>query len=263
MKIRDVLALAATVLLCLGSAARAQYMTISSLTAGAHTSSNGSFVGSLAGATVTGSATSLTTGSFTFNPTTAGSTGLSAWELSNTAGTSAQYSYSSVYASQAATAASVGYTLWAGSTNTATITLGFSKPMTNVVFQFANLDNSVWTFDNVGGVTGLSLLKGNNGADGDGIGLSGFSVVDRVTGDTGQAPTATPFTNGTNNRSAYGSVMVNGTYSSLTVRLAATHSNGGDGGNFTLAVIPEPGALALFGLGVALGALLRKRRKAR
>ena len=245
-------------------AAHAQYLSALSVTAGTHNTSNGSFTATLGSATVTGTATSGTTGSFTYNPTTAGTSGLGAWELSNTAGTSPQFNYATSYANSVATTSTIGYTFWGLSTNTATITLNFSKPISGLVFQMANLDNSIWTVSNSGGVTGLTLLKGNNGADGDGIGISGFSMIDRLNGDTGQAPTATPFTNGTANRSAYGSVLVNGTYSSLTINLTATHSNGGDGGNFTMAIIPEPGSAALVLAGLlGVGVLRRRRRTAR
>ena len=249
-------------LLAMGSGrARAQqYFNFTTLTAGSHTVSNGSFTGAIGTTTVTGSATSATTGSFTYNPTTVGSTGLGDWELSNSGNTSPQYSYSTVYSNAAANQDAIGYTFWAGSTNTATVTMNFSKPMSNLVFQFANLDNSVWDFTPSGGVTGLTLLKGNDGADGDGIGVSGKTVIDRLTLDTAQSPAVTPSTNGTTKRSAYGSVLLNGTYSSLTINLTATHSNNGDGGNFTMVQIPEPGSAALALLSLAGGGLLLRRR---
>ena len=246
------------------SGARAQYLSSLVVTAGTHNTSNGSFTGSMGSVGVTGTATSGTTGSFTYNATTAGTSGLSAWELSNTAGNSPQFNYATSFASPVANASTIGYTFWGLSTNTATVNLTFSRPVTNLVFQFANLDNSIWDFAASGGVTSLNLLKGNNGADGDGIGIgvSGKTVIDRLNGDTGQAPSATPFTNGTTNRSAYGSVQVVGTYSSLTINLTATHSNGGDGGNFTMALIPEPGSLLFFiaGLAGAGGVLFRRCR---
>jgi hypothetical protein len=249
---------------CFGyiSVASAQYFDITSLTAGVNGASNGSFSGSLGVITVTGSATSLTAGSFTYNSTSSGSLG--AWELSNTGGTSPQFSYGSVYLNPIATTDAIGYTFWGGATNTARITLNFSAPVSNLVFQVANIDNSVWDFTASGGVSSLTLLRGNDGADGDGIGISGKTIIDRANLDTGQAPSATPFTNGTAKRSAYGSVRVNGTYSTLTIDLTAVHSLGGDGGNFTFAIMPEPSSFALSVLGLGGGACfvnLRRRRK--
>ncbi|MBB6049287.1 PEP-CTERM sorting domain-containing protein [Armatimonas rosea] len=247
-------------LLGLGQASHAQiFMDITSLTSGG--TGVGAFSGTLGAATVTGSILSSNyANSFTFNPTSSGTLG--AWELSNTGGTSPQFSYSTIYATAKNNVDTLGYTLFnnnpVGTNNTARMKINFSIPIKDLVINVANLDNSIWDFTASGGVTSLTLLKGNGGG-GDGLGISGKTIIDLATGDAGIAPSTTPTTSGT--RSGYGSVMINGTYSSLTIDLTATHSLGGDGGNFTFTLVPEPTSLGLLLPGAAGLLLLRRRRK--
>jgi hypothetical protein len=234
-------------------------MDITSLTSGG--TGVGAFTGTLGAATVTGSILSSNyANSFTFNPTSSGTLG--AWELSNTGATSPQFNYSTIYATAKNNIDTLGYTLFGnnpvGTTNKARMQINFSVPIKDLVINMANLDNSVWDFAASGGVTSLTLLKGNgNGTDG--LGVSGKTIVDLANGDVGLAPSTTPTTSGT--RSGYGSVMINGTYSSLTIDLTATHSLGGDGGNFTFTLVPEPTSLGLLLPGAAGLLLLRRRHK--
>lgn len=231
------------------------YLDITNLTSGG--TGVGTFTGTLGAATVTGSILSSNyTNSFTFNPTSSGTLGT--WELSNTGATSPQFNYATIYATPRNNVDTLGYPLFgnqSGQTNTARIQLSFSRPVKDLVFNMANLDNSTWDFTPSGGVTSLTLLKGNGGTDG--LGIAGKVIKDMASGDAGLAPSTTPTTTGT--RSAYGSVMVNGTYSSLTIDVTAAYSLNGDGGNFTMVLVPEPQTLAFLLLG-ALALPLRRRR---
>jgi hypothetical protein len=247
-------------LLTLGQAGHAQtFMDITSLTSGG--TGVGTFSGTLGAATVTGSILSSNyANSFTFNSTS--NAGLSAWELSDIGATSPQFSYSTIYAVARNNVDTLGYTLFnnnpVGTTNTARMQLSFSRPVKDLVINVANLDNSTWDFTASGGVSSLTLLKGNgNGTDG--LGINGKIIRDLANGDVGLAPSTTPTTSGT--RSGYGSVMINGTYSSLTIDLTAVHSLGGDGGNFTLILVPEPTSIGLLLPGAVGLLLLRRRRK--
>lgn len=60
-------------------------------------------------------------------------------------------------------------------------------------------------------------------------------------------PTVTPPTAGT--RSAYGSVQLTGTFSTISFG-AGTAGPGTDDGSFTISIVPEPGSLILAGMGL-------------
>lgn len=240
------------------SAAYADWLQVSSLTTG----TAGTFTGSLGGVAVTGGITASPANTLQLN----GTSGTNSWEESNTTNTSPQYSYSSVYAYTIGGTDELGLTKFYSQTETGVLTINFAQPMTNVVLQIANLDAAVWDLSNTAGLTGLSILKGNGGG-GDGLGLavSGDTILDlNPTTQVGQNQSASPLTSGA--RSAYGSVELMGTYSSLVVDVAM-NPNGisGDGFNFTLVSTPEPASMALLGVIViwfSVKTWLRLRRSA-
>ncbi len=175
-------------------------------------------------------------------------------------GNSPQFSYSSVFAASQNQADRVGYgndldTIYAASR----LTISFGQTMSNLVFNIANLDGSIFDFTATSGLTGISLLSGN-GDGSEGLGVSGKSLFD-YNPDTivGQNPEDQPFTSDI--RSAYGSVLLVGSYDSLIIDIvtnpamtAYQHSVDGiaqDGGSFTLsAPVPVPAAFWLFGSGL-------------
>jgi hypothetical protein len=224
------------------------FMDITSLTAG----STGSFSGTLGGVGVTGTITATNPG-FEFGA--AG--GNACYYCSTTDNTSPQFSYGGVYTPSLPLTDRVGYISWNGTRNTATITINFNSPVSNPVFQVANLDSMLYDFSGTAGLGGLVLLNGNGGG-GDGILVVGDVISDANAGTLiGQSAAVAPPTSG--DRSAYGSVLLQGTFSSLTIRVDNPGS-GGDGGSFTLAV-PGPGTLALLGLGLAGLAASRRRKQ--
>jgi hypothetical protein len=207
---------------------------------------SGTFTGTLNGVAVTGAITS-NDGSYMFNPT-GPSTG-SGYGNSVTNNTSPQYSYSNIYTPSIPLTDQVGYVVGPFS-GTATVTITFGSAVTDPVFQVANLDTSQDTFSLSGGLTGLRLLSGNGGG-GDGLGVSGNTVMDLNPSTlVGQDPTTTPLTSGP--RSAYGSVELLGTISTLTFDVSVIPNGDGDGGSFTLSsgavssgAVPEPSSLVL------------------
>ena len=206
------------------------------------------FTGFLDGVAVTGSATGGLE-SYTFNaPATD-------YEGSTINATSPQYSYASVYDPSAPGVDRVGYGAPGGGTFQIAITFG--SQVTNPRFHVAELDGAAYTFTLTGGLTSLSLVRGNGG------GGDGLQVVGNVVSDTdpstyfGLDPTTPPPTTGP--RSAYGTVSLNGTFSALSITVSAVH---GDGGSFTFSSVPEPTAMVVMGAG-GLVFLRRSRRTAR
>ncbi|MGO9470848.1 MAG: PEP-CTERM sorting domain-containing protein [Isosphaeraceae bacterium] len=235
------------VMLVGGPAARAgSFLELTAVTPG----TSGTFTGTLNGVAVTGAITA-NDGSYEFTLT-----GLASWDNSVLNNTSPQYSYSNIYTPSIPLTDQVGYDKFASS-GTATVTITFGSPVTDPVFHVANLDASADTFSLTGGLTGLSLLSGNGGA-GDGLGVSGNTVLD-LNPDTGvgQDPSTPPLTSGP--RSAYGSVELLGTISTLTFSVSYPGLPPGDGGSFTLsagaAAVPEPSSLALLCVAGALSGI--------
>jgi hypothetical protein len=203
------------------SHAQATFLDLTSVTPG----TSGSFTGTLAGATVNGSV-SVSNPNFLFaNPVGTD------YFNSTTDNTSPQYSYSDIYTPSIPLTDRVGYGMAFG-TNSATITITFSTPITNLVFHVANLDSMQYDFTPTAGLGGLVLLSGNGGG-GDGILVSGnvISDADPSTKNEPWLPSDHPLTSGA--RSAYGSVLLKGTFSSLTINVS-NPNRGGDAGSFTL-----------------------------
>ena len=221
----------------------------------------GTFAGTLGGVNVTGSI--LAGGSSNFqilgiNPTD--------WAGTTIDNTTPQYSYSNIYTPSQNLGDRVGYGMFAGaSSQSATLTIQFSSPVTNPTFHVANLDGMIYDFsDPSNGSIALSLLSGNGGG-GDGLTVDTtnkiIADVNPFTG-VGLSPFTPPPTTGT--RSAYGSVELLGTFSTLNIKLQGNPSLtvAGDGGSFMISTtVPEPSTvLSLLTLGT-LGAASTLKRK--
>jgi hypothetical protein len=151
----------------------------------------------------------------------------------------------------------VGYNQNGNATGTATITINFAQPITNPIFQVANLDSAQYDFSSTAGLSSLVLLSGNGGA-GDGLGIDGKLIVDLNPNTlVAQTTDSQPLTTGA--RSAYGSVELVGTFNTLSFKVLQA-TKGGDGGSFTIAAVPEPSALSALSLGaLILGAIAAYR----
>ena len=221
----------------------------------------GTFAGTLGGVNVTGSI--LAGGSSNFqilgiNPTD--------WAGTTIDNTTPQYSYSNIYTPSQNLGDRVGYGMFAGaSSQSATLTIQFSSPVTNPTFHVANLDGMIYDFsDPSNGSIALSLLSGNGGG-GDGLTVDTtnkiIADVNPFTG-VGLSPFTPPPTTGA--RSAYGSVELLGTFSTLNIKLQGNPSLtvAGDGGSFMISTtVPEPSTvLSLLTLGT-LGAASTLKRK--
>ena len=220
----------------------------------------GSFTGTLGGIVVSGAIVAGTPGAFSFNapgPLTGSST---------IDGSSPQFSYASVFSDTAPLTDRVGFSYGpAGGTDTVVIT--FSSPVTNPVFHVANLSGVAFNFGPTPGFAGLTLLAGNGGADLDGIDPAFGGIVysfahiqDKAPGaEDSTPPFVPPPTFGTSPRAAYGSVQINGTFTTL-VFVTDGMGPATDDGSFTIS-IPEPGSVLLAIFGAACPACFRHRRR--
>lgn len=249
-------------LLAIGSAqASTVFMDVTGITPGG--SDVGAFTGTLNGVAISAQLSGLGSHTALFGVDT------NLWG-STLDGSSPQFHSSSIYAPALARGDRVGYTNDVDRSYAGTrLTINFAQTMSNLVFHIANLDGTVFDFSATSGLTGIGLLKGN-GDGNEGLGVSGKALFD-FNPDTivGQAPEDVPFHNG-EDRSAYGSVLLAGSYSSLVIDIATNpqvtlwqHSLDGaaDGGSFTLSTtaVPLPSAAWLFGS--VLGAGLMRRQK--
>jgi len=244
----------------LGSATvRAQvpsgWLDLTSVTPGS--AGTGAFAGFFVGTSITVSGTiNAGAAAFSFNPT---GTGINNSTIDDS---SPQYSYSSVYSPTAPLTDRVGWSSTGAALNT--VSLVFNQVPAGLVFHVANLDVAQFNFSGSAGVSSLTLLKGNNGADGDGIDPT-FGALSKTIQDANAAssdntlPTSAPPTNGTP-RSAYGSVGIANSSLLLTFTVPAG-SGDVNGGSFTMSV-PEPTSAVLLGFG-ALGMVGLARRRAR
>ena len=234
----------------------AVFLDLSSVTPGSV--GVGTFTGTLGGISVSGSISPFAGGPsvFSFNPIGPGIGG------STTDGSSPQFSYSTVFSPTEPLTDRVGFTYISGATNL--VTIAFGSSVTNPVFHVANLSGVAFNFSPTPGFTTLTLLAGNGGA-GDGVDPSfggvpyGFAHVQDLSPPSSDAtlPSLPPPTAGP--RSAYASVQINGTFTSLVF---ATDGMGppSDDGSFTIS-IPEPGSALLALLGLSCPACFRHRRR--
>ena len=228
------------------------FLDLASVTPGS--SGVGTFSGTLGGISVSGSIFGPPV--FSFNPV-GGLLGSSTID-----GSSPQFSYSSVFSPSMPGGDRVGFTYTAMASSTVSVVFG--SPVTNPVFHFANLDWMAVSFVPTPGFTSLTLLNGNGGPDLDGIDPGfggapyGFGLVWDKNPATSDAtpPTSAPPTAG--GRSAYGSVQVNGTFSTVNF---ATDAMGpfADSGSFTISTVPEPTTVSVVAA-MALAVLARRRK---
>ena len=214
---------------------------------------NGAFTGTLNGVAVAGQLSGPGTHTVVFgvDPVVYGST---------IDGSSPQFSSGTIFSPNTPETDRVGYGNDLDTTYGASrLTISFSQTMSNLVFHIANLDGSIFNFAATNGLNSINLLSGN-GDGNEGLGVSGKTLFD-YNPDTiiGQSPEDQPFTSDI--RSAYGSVLLVGSYDSLIIDIftnpvvtAYQHSvdsTGQDGGSFTLsAPVPVPAAFWLFGSGL-------------
>lgn len=221
----------------------------------------GTFLGTLGGISVTGSISSLGgPPAFSFNAPGIGI------DNSTLADSSPQFSYASVFSPTVPLTDRVGFTYLATAGNLVTLT--FSSPVTDPVFHIANLDWCAFSVGPTPGFSSLTLLNGNSGPEPDGIdpAFGGLAYSSALLWDQTPStsdltlPLSPPPTAGA--RSAYASVRINGTFSTLNF-MADAMGPFTDGGSFTISVVPEPGVAVLVGMGgaLALARFLRRRKR--
>ena len=157
----------------------------------------------------------------------------SSWADSVVDGSAIQFSNPAVYTPSNSTGDKVGYLLFR-SEGTEIFTITFSEPVTNPVFHIANLDSMIFDFMPSGLSAGdLKLLSGNGGADGDGLAVNPDNPIiedgDPLTAFGTEATDPIPMF--PEARSAYGSVMITGTFTELKIALRQNPAlDDGDGG---------------------------------
>ncbi len=231
----------------------AVFLDVTSVTPGS--SGVGAFSGLLGGIAVAGSISGAPV--FSFN---AAGSGIGDSTID---GSSLQFSYATVYSPTAPATDRVGFTYLAFAGNLVTIT--FSSPVTDPVFHVANMDWMALTFAPTPGFASLTLLNGNNGPDSDGIDPAfggpaySFALVTDLSPGTldSTPPSLVPPTLG--GRSAYGSVQINGTFSTVSF---VTDAMGpfSDSGSFTISIVPEPASVVAPIVMVLAGVARRRKR---
>ncbi|MCP2732540.1 PEP-CTERM sorting domain-containing protein [Limnofasciculus baicalensis] len=244
------------------SSAMGAVLDLTSLTPGAP--GTGSFTGSLGSVSVNGSL--LSGGDNSFRIAVTGDE----FYTSTIDNSSSQFRQSNIYTPSQFLSDRVGYNMEPNMGN-ATLQINFSKPVTNPVFHVANLDSMIYDFS-PSGITrsDLVLLSGNGGSDGDGLAIDSVNplIVDGIPSTfLAQHPSDPIPTSSV--RSAYGSVQLKGTFSSLNILLKKDQtlpSFFGDSGSFTLTTVetvPEPtSTLSLLALGtLGAGSAIKRKQK--
>ena len=181
---------------------------------------------------------------------------------------SPQFSNSSIYTPAQSLGDKVGYRMSRMSpsnTGTARLQINFSEAVTNPIFHVANLDSMMYNFSPTGGLSELSLLSGNGADDGDGLVVEGLIVKDANPLTIVGVSPAVPVPTNPTPRSAYGSIQLLGTFTSLDIDLLQNpDTTGGDGGAFTIttATVAEPASvLSLLAVGTLGAGLLKRKSK--
>ena len=194
----------------------------------------GSFTGALDGVSVTGSISG--SGGYQFNGVSGSFSG------STIDNTSPQFTDPSIYTFGDPIGDRVGYANLPSVSQVTTVEILFGAPVLNPILHVANMDASNISFAPSGlGVGDLVLLSGNGGPDGDGLTIDGSApLVQDANPSTSFAVDPGDPIPTTGSRSAYGSVQLMGTFTSLTFEVDTL--GGPESGSFTLsgAVVPPP-----------------------
>jgi len=197
------------------------------------------------------------------------------YRFSTIADSSPQFSYGTIYTPSQPLSDRLGYEMRTITpTETATLQVDFAQLVTNPVFHVANLDGMIYDFSPSGlTAVDLLLLSGNGGPDLDGLVVDTTNpiIADGIAGTAyGVSPFNPPPIYGSGGRSAYGSVQLTGSFTTLTIDLRPNPTaRGGDSGSFIISTspsatpIPEPTTIVLMGFGILglLGLVIRQRRK--